>query len=86
MCISFFFKVLGEGVGYSMTQSAMFISGLWAIFYFGEITDTQSIQGWFLSATITITGILFLCYNHVPASHHTKLESVNVTPDVGSRF
>ena len=58
---------LGEGVGYSMTQSAMLVSGLWGIFLFKEITNPAAIRGWLASACLTIAGILLLSYNHLPA-------------------
>jgi glucose uptake protein GlcU len=58
---------LGEGVGYSMTQSAMLVSGLWGIFLFKEITNAAAIRGWLASACLTIAGILLLSYNHLPA-------------------
>ena len=57
---------LGEGVGYSMTQSAMLVSGLWGIFYFGEISSGPAIRGWLASACFTVAGILLLSYNHMP--------------------
>jgi len=57
---------LGEGVGYSMTQSAMLVSGLWGIFWFKEITSLHSIRGWMASASLAIAGILLLSYNHMP--------------------
>eukprot|EP00591_Stephanopyxis_turris_P001556 CAMPEP_0195512384 /NCGR_PEP_ID=MMETSP0794_2-20130614/4360_1 /TAXON_ID=515487 /ORGANISM="Stephanopyxis turris, Strain CCMP 815" /LENGTH=375 /DNA_ID=CAMNT_0040640157 /DNA_START=68 /DNA_END=1192 /DNA_ORIENTATION=- len=37
---------LGQGVGYSVTQSAMLVSGLWGIFYFGEIKGNDLICKW----------------------------------------
>lgn len=59
---------LGEGVGYSMTQSAMLVSGLWGIFLFKEITNPAAIRGWLASACLTIAGILLLSANHLPPS------------------
>lgn len=59
---------LGEGVGYSMTQSAMLISGLWGIFFFKEIKSPAKIRAWLASACLTISGILLLSYNHLPPS------------------
>lgn len=56
---------LGEGVGYSMTQSSMLVSGLWGIFWYREITDPLSIRGWLITATITLTGMMILCLSHV---------------------
>mmetsp|Transcript_15944 Transcript_15944/g.30074 ORF Transcript_15944/g.30074 Transcript_15944/m.30074 type:complete len:365 (+) Transcript_15944:155-1249(+) len=56
---------LGEGVGYSLTQSSMLVSGLWGIFYFNEVQSMQMKIMWFLSAGITLVGILGLTYEHV---------------------
>ena len=64
---------LGEGVGYSMTQSAMLVSGLWGIFLFKEITNPAAIRGWLASACLTIAGILLLSSNHLPPSAPTPV-------------
>jgi hypothetical protein len=55
---------LGEGVGYCVCQAGMFVSGLWGIFYFHEVQGTALIARWFLSAMVTISGILLLSYEH----------------------
>lgn len=55
---------LGEGVGYSVVQAAMLVSGLWGIFWFREIVDPMTITKWFVSAGLTISGILLLSYEH----------------------
>lgn len=55
---------LGEGVGYSVVQAAMLVSGLWGIFYFREIKGTVTISKWFFSASITVCGIILLSYEH----------------------
>mmetsp|Transcript_29502 Transcript_29502/g.59851 ORF Transcript_29502/g.59851 Transcript_29502/m.59851 type:complete len:468 (-) Transcript_29502:98-1501(-) len=65
---------LGEGVGYSMTQSAMLISGLWGIFFFKEIKSPAKIRAWLASACLTISGILLLSYNHLPPSAPVMLK------------
>lgn len=57
-------KYLGEGVGYSVTQSGMLVSGLWGIFYFREVTGKETITKWFASASLTFAGILLLSYEH----------------------
>ena len=57
---------LGEGLGYSMTQSSMLISGLWGIFYYNEISSTLSMKGWIISASIALAGMMILCLNHLP--------------------
>ena len=55
---------LGEGVGYSTTQASMLVSGVWGIFYFGEIEGTSAILKWNAAATVTVVGILLLSYEH----------------------
>lgn len=57
-------EFLGEGVGYSVVQSSMLVSGLWGIFYFNEIQGATTIFKWLLSATVTVLGILLLSYEH----------------------
>lgn len=56
---------LGEGVGYSVTQAAMLVSGLWGIFYFNEVVSRTMRIKWFVSALIALFGILLLSYEHV---------------------
>ena len=55
---------LGEGVGYSLVQSSILVSGLWGIFYFKEITGAKTIAKWFASAALTLCGIILLSYEH----------------------
>lgn len=56
---------LGEGVGYSISQASMLVSGLWGIFYFEEVKRRSLRIKWLLAASITIVGILYLSYEHV---------------------
>ena len=55
---------LGQSVGYSLTQSSMLVSGVWGIFYFGEVQGSATISKWLVSATVTVGGILWLSYEH----------------------
>mmetsp|Transcript_8786 Transcript_8786/g.18872 ORF Transcript_8786/g.18872 Transcript_8786/m.18872 type:complete len:452 (+) Transcript_8786:147-1502(+) len=55
---------LGQGVGYSVCQSALIVSGMWGICYFKEITGADAICKWFCCAFVTLTGILWLSYEH----------------------
>ena len=55
---------LGEGVGFSTTQAAMLVSGLWGIFYFNEVEGSDAIAKWYVSASVTVIGILLLSYEH----------------------
>jgi len=57
---------LGQGVGISLTQSSMLVTGLWGICWFKEITNPIAIRGWLASACLALSGILLLSYNHVP--------------------
>lgn len=66
MCSIISVSILGQGIGYSVVQSAMLVSGLWGIFYYKEIRGSRNIVGWFFSAIITLCGILWLSYEHVP--------------------
>ena len=43
---------------------AMLISGLWGIFYFGEVQGGTIICKWFLSAIVAVIGIIVLSYEH----------------------
>lgn len=55
---------LGQGVGYSFTQASILVSGLWGIFRFNEIEGRGRILKWLLSACTTLTGIMWLSYEH----------------------
>ena len=55
---------LGQGVGYSVVQSAMMISGCWGIFFYKEVAGRKIIP-WLLSAGTTIVSIIWISYEHV---------------------
>ena len=57
-------EYLGEGVGYSVTQSSMLISGIWGIVWFREIRGIGLITKWLLAAILTVFSILLLSYEH----------------------
>ena len=54
---------LGQGVGYSLIQGSMLVSGLWGIL-FGEIKGSERIWKWLTSSIVTIVGIVWLSYEH----------------------
>jgi len=56
---------LGEGVGYSLCQAALLVSGLWGLFYFDEIVGVRQTSLWLLSAVITVAGMILLSCEHV---------------------
>jgi glucose uptake protein GlcU len=59
---------LGQSIGYSACQMQLFVSGLWGVFYFQEITSRIAIVKWFLSAAAALTGILWLAYERGSSS------------------
>ncbi|KAL9185384.1 hypothetical protein ACHAXT_003161 [Thalassiosira profunda] len=58
---------LGQGVGYSASQAALLVSGIWGIFFYREVQKPAIIARWFASALVTIAGILLLGYESSPA-------------------
>lgn len=66
---------LGQGVGYSASQAALLVSGIWGIFYFKEVTKPSIICKWFASASVTIVGILLLGYESSPTGPGRRLWS-----------
>jgi len=60
LSVSFF----GQGIGMSIGQSSLVVSGLWGIFYFKEVVRSFKITSWFASAIITIAGVYVLCQEH----------------------
>ena len=60
LSVSFF----GQGIGMSIGQSSLVVSGLWGIFYFKEVVRSSKIVSWFASAIITIAGVYVLCREH----------------------
>jgi hypothetical protein len=55
---------LGQSIGYSVTQAAMLVSGMWGIFYYQEVKIPIKKLKWFLAAIVTVVGILCLGYEH----------------------
>ena len=69
----FFFKLLGgmssvsfsgQGIGMSIGQSSLVVSGLWGVFFFKEVVRSVKIATWFASAIVTIAGAHALCREH----------------------
>lgn len=58
---------LGQAVGYSASQAALLVSGMWGIFFYKEVTNSSIIVKWFLSAMVTVVGIFLLGYVSVAA-------------------
>ena len=56
---------VGERVGYSVTQAAMLVSGIWGIFDFREVEGLINRVKWSVSALITFVGISMLSFEHV---------------------
>eukprot|EP00934_Nitzschia_sp_Nitz4_P005520 Nitzschia sp. Nitz4//scaffold65_size103378//70939//72670//NITZ4_004473-RA/size103378-augustus-gene-0.87-mRNA-1//-1//CDS//3329556261//5510//frame0 len=64
LCSIISVEFLGEGVGYSVVQSQLLVSGFWGIFYFHEVAGAEPIAKWLLCALMTVLGILLLSYEH----------------------
>jgi hypothetical protein len=62
-------NILGQGVGNSLVQGKIIVSGLWGIFYFKEIKDPDLITKWFLSAGLCVSSILWLSHERSAATH-----------------
>jgi len=54
-------------------------SGMWGIFYYKEIRDPKAIRNWFLSASLSVLGIIWLSRERIAATatndnnHHRNL-------------
>jgi glucose uptake protein GlcU len=59
---------LGQGIGNSIVQTKILVSGLWGIFVFAEIRGTWTIAKWFLSASLSVIGIVWLSYERILAT------------------
>jgi hypothetical protein len=66
---------LGQGVGNSVVQTKILVSGLWGIFWFHEIVGAATIAKWFASAGICMTAIIWLSLERLMAKsgggHHS---------------
>lgn len=51
---------LGQGVGNSLVQSKILVSGLWGICWYHEIVGAGTIAKWFASAGVCIAAIIWL--------------------------
>lgn len=55
---------LGQATGFSFCQMQLFVSGLWGVFCFEEIRGFEIVSKWFLAASISVVGIIWLSYEH----------------------
>jgi len=67
---------LGQGIGMSMCQGQLLVSGLWGIFYYGEIKGGNIIMKWFISALVAVAGILWLSQQHESPTHRRLMALV----------
>ncbi|KAG7365033.1 drug/metabolite transporter superfamily protein [Nitzschia inconspicua] len=58
---------LGQGVGNSLIQSKILVSGLWGIFWYHEIKGAATIAKWFASAGICMLAIIWLSIERLEA-------------------
>jgi len=59
---------LGQGVGNSLVQTKILVSGLWGIFFYKEIVGAATIAKWFGSAAVTVLAIIWLSLERLEAS------------------
>lgn len=58
--------VLGLGIGQSVIQASMLISGLWGLFYYREVSAGKDVLLWLVSAFVALVGVLWLSRVHEP--------------------
>lgn len=58
---------LGQGVGNSLVQTKILVSGLWGIFWYHEIKGAATIVKWFASAGICVAAIIWLSLERLEA-------------------
>lgn len=59
---------LGQGVGNSVVQTKILVSGLWGIFWYHEIVGFGTISKWFTSAGICVLAIIWLSLERMAAT------------------
>ena len=60
---------LGQGVGNSLVQSKILVSGLWGIFWYKEVIGAKTITKWFASAGICMIAIIWLTLERLEAKN-----------------
>ena len=58
---------LGQGVGNSLVQLKIMVSGMWGIFWYHEIVGTTTITKWFASASVCVLAIIWLSLERLQA-------------------
>merc|ERR1712217_619788 len=53
-------NTIGQGIGYSLVQSSVIVSGLWGICYYRELKGRSTILAWFLWCTVCLAGVMGL--------------------------
>lgn len=59
---------LGQGVGNSVIQCKIIVSGMWGIYYYKEIDNPIAIRKWFISASLSVIGIVWLSRERIKAT------------------
>jgi len=60
---------LGQGVGNSLVQSKILVSGLWGIFWYKEVIGAKTIAKWFASAGFCMIAIIWLSLERLEAKN-----------------
>jgi len=58
---------LGQGVGNSIVQSKILVSGLWGIVWYKEVVGAKTITKWFASAGVCMIAIVWLSFERLEA-------------------
>ena len=70
---------LGQGVGNSVIQAKIIVSGLWGIFFFHEVRGNERIAKWLGSAMLAVCSILWLSAQRTWSSSSVPEESSEQT-------
>jgi len=60
---------LGQGVGNSVVQSKILVSGLWGIFWYKEVIGAKKVAKWFASAGVCMIAIICLSLERLEAKY-----------------
>ena len=60
---------LGQGIGNSIVQTKILVSGVWGICWFGEIRGWSRILSWLAAASLTVLGVIWLSLERLAATN-----------------
>jgi hypothetical protein len=57
-----------SNTAYPRVNLRRYCSGMWGIFYYREISNPRAIRNWFLSASLSVSGIIWLSRERIMAT------------------